>query len=139
MPEGLYEEITQTIGNTPMVRLSNWYRGKQNIFAKLEYFNPGGSVKDRIGFYMLREAEKEGKLKPGCTIIEPTAGNTGIAIAIAAARRGYKMIFVVPGRFSGEKKALMKAVGAYLRQNRFLPSRRVDRIRRNKKDVHEPV
>ncbi|KRQ86176.1 O-acetylserine dependent cystathionine beta-synthase [Caloramator mitchellensis] len=106
-------DIKELIGNTPILKLNNIGNRKGiNIFAKLEFMNPGGSVKDRIGEYMIKEAENEGKLKKGSTIIEATAGNTGIGIAMAALNRGYRLIFVVPEKFSIEKIAVMKALGA---------------------------
>lgn len=107
------DNIQELIGNTPIIKLNNLNIKKGiNIFAKLESNNPGGSVKDRIGIYMIEAAEREGKLKPGYTIIEATAGNTGIGIAIAAINKGYNIIFVVPEKFSIEKQTLMKALGA---------------------------
>ena len=105
--------IQELIGDTPIIRLNNLnIKDGVNIFAKLESNNPGGSVKDRIGIYMIEEAEREGRLKPGYTIIEATAGNTGIGIAIAAINKGYNIIFVVPEKFSVEKQTLMRALGA---------------------------
>lgn len=106
-------DIKELIGNTPLLKINN-IKVKEgvNIFAKLEYMNPGGSVKDRIGKSMIEMAEKEGKLKPGYTIIEATAGNTGLGVAIAALNRGYSIVFVVPTKFSIEKQKLMKALGA---------------------------
>jgi O-acetylserine dependent cystathionine beta-synthase len=96
-----------------MIRIKRFALPKGvSLFAKLEYFNPGGSVKDRIGLAFIREAEKSGKLKPGGTIIEPTAGNTGIGLALAAVGTGYRVIFVVPEKFSEEKQELMRALGA---------------------------
>lgn len=101
------------VGNTPLVRLAGIDRDyRPNIFAKLEYFNPGGSVKDRIGISMIRDAEEKGLLHDGSTIIEATAGNTGIGIAFAALSSGYRVIFAVPDKFSIEKQILMKALGA---------------------------
>ena len=109
----LYENMHQLIGNTPLVRLNNMGVSPDvKIYAKLEMYNPSGSVKDRIGDYMIRAAEKEGKLKPGSTIIEATAGNTGLGIAFAALGKGYRVIFTVPTKFSAEKQALMRALGA---------------------------
>ena len=103
----------QLIGHTPLVRLNNMGVSPDvKIYAKLEMYNPSGSVKDRIGDYMIRAAEKEGKLKPGSTIIEATAGNTGLGIAFAALGKGYRVIFTVPTKFSAEKQALMRALGA---------------------------
>ena len=105
--------IQELIGNTPIIKLNNLnIKDGVNIFAKLESNNPGGSVKDRIGIYMIESAEKEGKLKQGYTIIEATAGNTGLGIAIAAINKGYNIIFVVPTKFSIEKQTLMRALGA---------------------------
>lgn len=107
------DDIRELIGNTPIIRINNFGLKKEiNIFAKLECFNPGGSVKDRIGQYMIKAAEKEGILKKGYTIVEATAGNTGLGIALAALNRGYNVIFVVPTKFSIEKQILMKALGA---------------------------
>ena len=108
-----YESMQELIGNTPLVKL-NYMNDKKdvNLFAKLELYNPGGSVKDRIGQYMIADAEEKGKLKPGYTIIEATAGNTGLGIAFAALNKGYQIIFVVPTKFSVEKQKLMKALGA---------------------------
>jgi cysteine synthase A len=106
-------DLRELIGNTPLIKLNNMgVKPGVNIFAKLENHNPGGSVKDRIGLYMLERAEREGKLKPGYTIVEATAGNTGIGVAFAALNKGYNIIFVVPEKFSVEKQALMRALGA---------------------------
>lgn len=105
--------MQQLIGHTPLVLLNNiGVNPGVNMFAKLELWNPGGSVKDRTGLYMIRDAENRGLLHPGSTIIEGTAGNTGIGIAFAALNRGYRVIFVVPLKFSLEKQALMRALGA---------------------------
>ncbi len=101
------------IGNTPLVRLGNIVdKSGVNVFAKLELYNPSGSVKDRTGLYMLNDAENRGVLTKGGTIIEATAGNTGLGIAFAALNRGYRIIFVVPTKFSAEKQALLRALGA---------------------------
>jgi cystathionine beta-synthase len=109
----VYDSILETIGNTPIVRLPKLNRGlRPTLLAKLEMFNPGNSVKDRIGIRMIRTAEEKGLLKKGGTIIEPTSGNTGTGLAIAAAILGYKMIFVMPDKVSQEKIALLKAFGA---------------------------
>ncbi|WP_422444531.1 cysteine synthase A [Thermoanaerobacterium sp. DL9XJH110] len=106
-------DIRELIGGTPLLKINNFSLPDEvKIYAKLEYFNPGGSIKDRAGLFMLEEAEKHGMLRPGATIIEPTAGNTGIGIALAALNKGYKVIFVVPEKFSEEKQELMKALGA---------------------------
>lgn len=107
------DDIRELIGNTPLLKLNNiGTKEGVNIFAKLESFNPGGSVKDRIGMYMIEAAEKDGVLKPGYTIVEATAGNTGLGIATAAINKGYNIIFVVPTKFSMEKQLLLKALGA---------------------------
>lgn len=108
-----YKSMQDLIGNTPLVKLSNipLPEGAQ-LFAKLELYNPAGSVKDRIGKYMIEDAEKKGLLKPGGTIVEATAGNTGLGIAFGALNRGYRVIFVVPTKFSEEKQTLMSALGA---------------------------
>ncbi|MBR1724600.1 MAG: cysteine synthase family protein [Ruminococcus sp.] len=109
----LYEDMHDLIGHTPLVRLNNMGVSPDvHIYAKLEMYNPSGSVKDRVGEYMVRAAEKEGRLKKGGTIIEATAGNTGLGIAFAALGRGYRVIFTVPTKFSAEKQALMRALGA---------------------------
>lgn len=109
----LYNSMKELIGNTPIVRLnhSGFPDGLQ-VYAKLELYNPSGSVKDRIGKYMIEDARKQGILKPGYTIIEATAGNTGLGIAFAALNQGYKLIFIVPEKFSQEKQILLKALGA---------------------------
>ena len=109
----LYDNMHQLIGNTPLVELVNMGGSPDvHIFAKLEMYNPSGSVKDRIGEYMIAAAEKEGRLKKGGTIIEATAGNTGLGIAFAALGKGYRVIFTVPTKFSAEKQALLRARGA---------------------------
>ncbi|HAT4147007.1 TPA: cysteine synthase family protein [Clostridium perfringens] len=108
-----YNDIRDLIGNTPILKLNNISTKEGvNIYAKIEGTSPGGSCKDRVGIYMVEKAEKEGKLKPGSTIIEATAGNTGIGIALAAINKGYKIIFIVPDKFSIEKQKIMKALGA---------------------------
>lgn len=109
----VYDDVIGAIGNTPLVRLNKVTRGlRARIFAKLEFMNPGGSVKDRIGLAMIEAAEQEGTLKPGGTIIEGTSGNTGVGLAIAAAIKGYKCIFVMPDKMSEEKVRLLRAFGA---------------------------
>ncbi|HBI6898968.1 TPA: cysteine synthase family protein [Clostridium perfringens] len=108
-----YNDIRDLIGNTPILKLNNISTKEGvNIYAKIEGTSPGGSCKDRVGIYMVEKAEKEGKLKPGSTIIEATAGNTGIGIALVAINKGYKIIFIVPDKFSIEKQKIMKALGA---------------------------
>lgn len=110
---GYYQSMQELIGHTPLVELSHIDIPKDvRIFAKLELYNPAGSVKDRIGKYMIEDAEKKGLLKKGGTIVEATAGNTGIGIAFAALNKGYRIIFVVPTKFSEEKQVLMRALGA---------------------------
>lgn len=111
-----YFDSTRTmIGNTPLVRLGHIDLPHDvNLYAKLELFNPTGSVKDRVGEAMVRDAEQSGRLAPGGTIIEATAGNTGLGIAFAALNKGYRVIFVVPEKFSEEKQALLRALGAQI-------------------------
>lgn len=108
-----YDSMQALIGNTPLVRLGNIVKAEGvNVFAKLELYNPSGSVKDRTGLYMINDAEQKGLLKKGGTIVEATAGNTGLGIAFAALNRGYRIIFVVPTKFSAEKQSLLRALGA---------------------------
>jgi len=108
-----YSSVLETIGWTPLIRLSRVTRGVRTpVYAKAEYFNPGGSVKDRIGLPIIEQAEREGTLKPGGTIVEGTSGNTGIGLAIAAALKGYRCIFTMPDKMSQEKVRLLKAFGA---------------------------
>lgn len=110
---GYINDVRELIGNTPLLKLNHMdFAPCANVFAKLELWNPGGSVKDRMGVALLEDAEKSGRLKPGGTIVEPTAGNAGIGIALAALGRGYRVIFVVPEKFSVEKQAIMRAYGA---------------------------
>ncbi len=109
----VYNNVLGLIGNTPLVRLNHVStRVKPTILAKLENLNPGGSVKDRVGLAMIEDAEHRGLIKPGATIIEPTSGNTGMGLAIAAAVKGYKLIFTMPDKMSEEKRSLLKAFGA---------------------------
>src|SRR6266545_2637774 len=109
----VYESILDAVGDTPMVRLSRLGRGlAPTVLAKVEYLNPGGSVKDRIGLAMVQGAEASGQLRPGGTIIEPTSGNTGVGLAIVAALKGYRCVFVMPDKVSHEKIALLRAYGA---------------------------
>lgn len=108
-----YESVQDLIGRTPLLKINNFELPENvNLFAKLELWNPGGSVKDRVGVYMVRQAEESGLLHPGSTIVEGTAGNMGIGIALAAVNRGYRVIFAVPEKFSEEKQVLMRALGA---------------------------
>lgn len=109
----IYEDITKTIGDTPLVKLNNITKGvKSTIVVKMESFNPLGSVKDRIGIAMIESAEKTGLINKNTTIIEPTSGNTGIALAFVAAARGYKLILTMPDTMSIERRDLLKAFGA---------------------------
>jgi cystathionine beta-synthase len=108
-----HKNILEVIGNTPLVRLNRVVRGvRATVLAKLEYLNPGGSVKDRIGITMLEAAEKQGKIKPGGTIVEGTSGNTGMGLALAAAIKGYQCIFTMPDKMSQEKIDSLRALGA---------------------------
>ena len=111
----LYRNITEAVGNTPLVKINRITDGaKANLFAKLEFYNPTSTVKDRIGIAMVDAAEKSGQLKPGGTIIEATSGNTGIALAMVGAARGYKVILTMPESMSKERRALLRAFGAEL-------------------------
>ena len=106
------DNILALAGNTPLVRINKLNQSKAELLAKLEYFNPGGSAKDRVGIAMIEEAEKQGLLKPGALIIEPTSGNTGIALAIAAAVKGYHLVLTMPDTMSTERRKLAAAFGA---------------------------
>jgi len=106
------ENILQTIGRTPLVRLSRIAHTPCPVYLKVESFNPGGSVKDRIALNMITEAEESGRLSPGGTIVEATSGNTGVGLAIVAAIKGYKTVFVMPDKMSQEKIQLLRAYGA---------------------------
>ena len=109
----VYNSVQEMIGNTPILKLNHLgVKPGVNVYAKLELMNPAGSVKDRVGVYMIEDAERRGILKPGGTIVEATAGNTGIGIAVAALNKGYKIIFAVPEKFSIEKQRVMAALGA---------------------------
>jgi cysteine synthase A len=111
----LYDNITQVVGNTPLVKINRILDGaKAQVYAKLEFYNPSSTVKDRIGIAMIDDAEKSGKLKPGGTIVEATSGNTGVALAMVGAARGYKVILTMPDSVSKERRTLIKAYGAQL-------------------------
>ncbi len=107
----IFDTILDTLGNTPLVRLGRFHSGPATLAAKIESFNPGSSVKDRIGIAMIEAAEKAGELQPGQTIVEPTSGNTGLGLAIAAILRGYKMVCTAADKIPAEKVALLKAYG----------------------------
>ena len=107
-----YENILEGIGNTPHVRINHLFPGAKNIWMKLERSNPGGSIKDRIAMAMVRDAEKDGLLTSGSTIVEPTSGNTGIGLAMVAAVKGYRIILVMPESMSVERRSILKAYGA---------------------------
>jgi len=111
----LYDNITQVVGNTPLVKINRITDGaKAQVYAKLEFYNPSSTVKDRIGIAMIDDAEKSGKLKSGGTIVEATSGNTGVALAMVGAARGYKVILTMPDSVSKERRTLIKAYGAQL-------------------------
>ncbi len=110
----IYNGLTELIGNTPIVRLGGFDGLEAEVLLKLEYFNPGGSAKDRIALAMIEDAEKKGVLKPGATIIEPTSGNTGVGLAWVGSAKGYKTILTMPETMSQERRNLLKALGARL-------------------------
>lgn len=110
----IYKNITELIGQTPIVKLHNVSKESADVYVKLEAFNPGGSVKDRIALAMIRAAEADGRLKPGGTIVEPTSGNTGIGLAFVGSALGYKVVIVMPESFSLERRKLIQAYGAQL-------------------------
>lgn len=114
MGEKIYNSILEKIGSTPLVRINKLNEGGAEVLVKVEYFNPGGSVKDRVGLAMIEKAEEEGKLKAGSLIIEPTSGNTGIGLALAAAVKGYRLILTMPDTMSIERRKLLAAYGAEL-------------------------
>jgi cystathionine beta-synthase len=108
----IYDNILETLGNTPLVKLSRFHPGPGVVAAKVEAKNPGGSVKDRIAAGMIEAGEREGKLKPGGTVVEPTSGNTGVGLALVCILRGYKLVCTAPDKIPAEKVALLEALGA---------------------------
>lgn len=114
MSENICSTILEKVGHTPLVRINKLNRGKAEVLAKVEYFNPAGSVKDRIAIGMIEAAEKAGKIAPGALIIEPTSGNTGIGLALVAAVKGYRLILTMPDTMSVERRKLLAAYGAEL-------------------------
>ena len=110
----IYNSLTQLIGRTPILKVSGYDGQQADILLKLEYFNPGGSVKDRIALAMIEDAEAKGILKPGATIIEPTSGNTGVGLAWVGTAKGYQVILTMPETMSQERRSLLKALGARL-------------------------
>ncbi len=115
MRDRIYEDVTELVGDTPIVRLRRLASpGEASILAKVEFFNPAGSVKDRIGKAMIEAAERTGELRPGMTIIEPTSGNTGVALAMVAAVKGYRLVLTMPESMSIERRRLLEAFGAEL-------------------------
>src|ERR1700685_1763306 len=110
----VYDSLSELVGNTPLLRLRSVTRGVpgSQVLAKVEYFNPGGSVKDRIALRMVEAAEASGELRPGGTIVEPTSGNTGIGLAIVAMEKGYKCLFVCPDKVGQDKISVLRAYGA---------------------------
>ena len=114
MARRYFENIIETIGSTPLVKINKLNQSKANVFAKVEFFNPGGSVKDRVGAAMIEAAEAAGLIQPGATIIEPTSGNTGIGLALVAAVKGYKLILTMPETMSVERRKLAAAYGAQI-------------------------
>ncbi len=114
----IYNNVLELIGNTPIVEVKRLETGNSRLFIKLEYQNPGGSIKDRIGLSMIEAAEKSGKIKPGDTLIEATAGNTGLGLALVAAQKGYRLILVIPDKMSHEKVMHLAAMGVDIRMTR---------------------
>ena len=110
----IVENITELVGNSPIIKLKNGPENGAEIYLKLEYFNPGGSVKDRIALQMIRQAEADGRLKKGGTIVEPTSGNTGIGLAMAGAALGYNVVIIMPDSYSKERRQIIQAYGAEL-------------------------
>src|SRR5499425_1799551 len=115
--------VLDLIGNTPLLQLTRFDTGTCQLFLKLENQNPGGSIKDRIGLSMIEAAEREGKIKPGGLLVEATAGNTGLGLALVAARKGYRLLLVIPDKMSQEKVFHLKAMGAEVQMTRSDVSR----------------
>lgn len=137
-----YNDVREMIGHTPLLKLNHMdFPDGVNVFAKLELFNPGGSVKDRMGSALIRDAEDRGVLKPGSTILEATAGNAGIGIALAALGKGYRVIFAVPEKFSEEKQTIMKAYGAEIVHTPLEKGMQgaIEKVEELKKQVVHPV
>ncbi len=137
-----YNDVREMIGHTPLLKLNHMdFPDGVNVFAKLELFNPGGSVKDRMGSALIRDAEDHGILKPGSTILEATAGNAGIGIALAALGKGYRVIFAVPEKFSEEKQTIMKAYGAEIVHTPLAKGMQgaIEKVEELKKQVEHPV
>ncbi len=137
-----YNDVREMIGHTPLLKLNHMdFPDGVNVFAKLELFNPGGSVKDRMGSALIRDAEDRGILKPGSTILEATAGNAGIGIALAALGKGYRVIFAVPEKFSEEKQTIMKAYGAEIVHTPLEKGMQgaIEKVEELKKQVEHPV
>ena len=114
MTTKIHDSVLTTVGHTPLIRLGRLNKTSAEILAKVEFFNPGGSVKDRVGLAMIEEAEKNGQLAPEGLIIEPTSGNTGVGLALAAAVKGYRLILTMPETMSRERRALLAAFGAQI-------------------------
>src|SRR5688500_3812207 len=112
------DDVLTLIGNTPLLRLNSLDTHGCELFVKLEQQNPGGSIKDRIGLSMVEAAERDGRIKPGGTLVEATAGNTGLALALVASRKGYRLLLVIPDKMSQEKMSHLRAMGAELRISR---------------------
>jgi len=109
----IYTSMEQLIGGTPIIKLTKEDENSADVYVKLEYFNPGGSVKDRISLAMIEDAEKTGKLRPGMTLIEATSGNTGIGMALVGAAKGYRVILVMPETMSIERRKILAAYGSH--------------------------
>lgn len=136
------DDVRELIGHTPIVRLNHMgYNKNVRVLAKMELLNPGGSVKDRMGVALVKDAEERGVLKPGSTIIEATAGNAGIGIALAALGKGYQVIFAVPEKFSIEKQVIMKALGAEIINTPYEKGMQgaFEKLEELKKTVNDPV